>query len=84
MMACGFESVKVVLAVPESAPVAVTLYVAMNHSGRPNVATKAPSSPAVTSSSYRQVSPTSSFTRMWTASPACHPEPVSVTCSPGA
>jgi hypothetical protein len=48
-------SVKVVVALPDVPPLAMTVYVAMNHSGRLNWRLKLPSSSATTSASWRQV-----------------------------
>src|SRR5215210_698800 len=78
-----FASVNVVVAVPEE-PVAVTAYVATNQSGRLNESLMLPPESAVTSTLRDQVWPWSSLTLMFTDSPACQPEPVSVTSSPGA
>jgi hypothetical protein len=77
-------SVKVVSAAPEEAPVAFTEYTATNQLGRLNWSVMLPFSSAVTSTSRFQVMPWSSFTRIWTDSPACQFEPVRVTSSPGA
>ncbi len=76
-------SVKLVVAVPEIGPVAVTVYVATNQLGSWNSSRIEPLPSAKTSTSRRQVSPWSSFTRMWTSSPGCQLVPVRITAAPG-
>jgi len=78
-----FPSVKLVVAVPDTEPVAVAIYVATNQFGRVNCSVKAPLSSAVTSSDQLQLWPLSSFTKRWTASAACQPAPERVTVDPG-
>src|SRR5207247_35020 len=77
-------SVKLHVAVPEDAPVAVTEYTATNEFGRLNWSEIVPSAAAVTSTSRLHVWPASSLTLRCTASPGAQLAPESVTCSPGA
>src|SRR5688572_12412424 len=77
------ESVKVADAVPEIGPVAVTVYVATNQPGSWNSSRIVPLPSAMPSTSRRQDSPASSFTRMWTISPGCQLLPVKITAPPG-
>ena len=78
-----FPSVKLAVAMPDTAPVALTAYVATNQSGRVNESEIWPPASATTSTFRLQLLPTSSFTKMCTASPAYQFEPVSVTVPPG-
>ena len=86
MLAVTFTlpSVKVVCAVPDASPVAVTAYSAMNESGSWNSSLIEPPASALTSDSRSQVCPTLSLTVMWTCSPGSQLSPVRTTVSPGA
>ena len=79
-----FESVNEEVAVPEVAPVAVTVYLATNQSGRLNVSLMLPLPSAVTSSLKAHVWPALSLTLMCTASPGCQLPPSRLTVEPGA
>src|SRR3954453_15034173 len=76
-------SVNPVVAVPETAPVARTLYVATNKAGRVKDSVTAPVSSATTSELRSQVRPWSSLTYRCTDSPGCQLPPVRLTSPPG-
>src|SRR5215218_9644623 len=82
-VATTLPSVNVVVTVPETGPVAVTEYSAMNVFGSWNWYVKLPSKPAYTSASWLHVWPALSSTRRCTGSDGCQPVPLSVTVSPG-
>jgi hypothetical protein len=79
-----FPSVKVVVAVPERPPVAVTVYWAVKVVGRTTSSAMFPEVSAVTSSVWLHELPTLSFVTMWTDSPGCQSPPVRWTVEPGA